>query len=91
MQVYADIVINHNSGGQSEANPYTGTNTWTNFSGVASGKFQRNYNDFYKNAYGNNDEGAFFGGFPDCAMPILMYRTGFGKEMILLQNIIKML
>jgi alpha-amylase len=23
MQVYADIVINHNSGGQSEANPYT--------------------------------------------------------------------
>ena len=64
MQVYADIVINHNSGGQSEANPFTGTNTWTNFSGVASGKFQRNYNDFYKNSYGNNDEGAF-GGFPD--------------------------
>ncbi|MFC3755821.1 alpha-amylase [Chryseobacterium tructae] len=64
MQVYADIVINHNSGGQSEANPFTGTNTWTNFSGVASGKFQRNYNDFYKNAYGNNDEGSF-GGFPD--------------------------
>ncbi|WP_223599945.1 alpha-amylase [Chryseobacterium sp. GVT01B] len=64
MQVYADIVINHNSGGQSEANPFTGTNTWTDFSGVASGKFQRNYNDFYKNAYGNNDEGAF-GGFPD--------------------------
>ncbi|REC47922.1 alpha-amylase [Chryseobacterium pennipullorum] len=64
MQVYADIVINHNSGGQSEANPYTGTNTWTNFSGVASGKFTRNYNDFYKNAYGNNDEGSF-GGFPD--------------------------
>ncbi|WPO91895.1 alpha-amylase [Chryseobacterium sp. HR92] len=64
MQVYADIVINHNSGGQSEANPFTGTNTWTDFSGVASGKFQRNYNDFYKNSYGNNDEGAF-GGFPD--------------------------
>ncbi|RLJ33840.1 alpha-amylase [Chryseobacterium sp. 7] len=64
MQVYADIVINHNSGGQSEANPYTGTNTWTNFSGVASGKFPRSYNDFYKNSYGNNDEGAF-GGFPD--------------------------
>lgn len=64
MQVYADIVINHNSGGQSEANPFTGTNTWTDFSGVASGKFQRSYNDFYKNSYGNNDEGAF-GGFPD--------------------------
>ncbi|RXM40285.1 alpha-amylase [Chryseobacterium sp. CH21] len=64
IQVYADIVINHNSGGQSEANPFTGTNTWTNFSGVASGKFPRSYNDFYKNSYGNNDEGAF-GGFPD--------------------------
>jgi len=64
MQVYADIVINHNSGGQSQANPFTGTNTWTDFSGVASGKFQRSYNDFYKNSYGNNDEGAF-GGFPD--------------------------
>ena len=64
IKVYADIVINHNSGGQSEANPFTGTNTWTNFSGVASGKFKRNYNDFYKNSYGNNDEGSF-GGFPD--------------------------
>src|SRR5215203_5278153 len=31
MQVYADIVINHNSGGASEFNPYTGGNTWTKF------------------------------------------------------------
>ena len=58
MKVYADIVINHNSGGQSEANPFTGTNTWTNFTGVASGKFKRTYNDFYKNSFGNNDEGS---------------------------------
>jgi alpha-amylase len=64
LKVYADIVINHNSGGQSEANPFTGTNTWTNFTGIASGKFKRTYSDFYKNSYGNNDEGAF-GGFPD--------------------------
>lgn len=64
MQVYADIVINHNSGGQSEYNPYVGANTWTDFSGVASGKFQRSSHDFYKNSYGNNDEGAF-GGYPD--------------------------
>jgi alpha-amylase len=79
MQVYADIVINHNSGGQSEANPYTGTNTWTNFSGVASGKFTRNYNDFYKNAYGNNDEGAL-AVFRIFAMPIPMYRLALGKR-----------
>src|SRR5688572_26738641 len=31
IHVYADIVINHNSGGASEANPVTGTNTWTDF------------------------------------------------------------
>jgi alpha-amylase len=64
MKVYADIVINHNSGGASESNPFTGTNTWTNFTGVKSGKFKRTYADFYKNSFGNNDEGAF-GGFPD--------------------------
>jgi alpha-amylase len=64
MQVYADIVINHNSGGQLEANPFTGTNTYTNFNGVASGKFKRTYNDFYKNSYAVSDEGSF-GGFPD--------------------------
>ncbi|MFV8326713.1 alpha-amylase [Flavobacterium sp. ZS1P14] len=66
MQVYADIVINHNSGGQLENNPFTGTQTYTNFTGVASGKFPRTSADFYKNSYANNDEGAF-GGFPDLA------------------------
>ncbi len=64
MQVFADIVINHCSGGQSEYNSFTGGNTWTNFTGVASGKFKRTYNDFYKNAYGAYDEGSF-GGYPD--------------------------
>ena len=64
IKVYADIVINHNSGGQSEANPFTGGTTYTNFNGVASGMFKRSYNDFYKNSFGNNDEGAF-GGYPD--------------------------
>jgi alpha-amylase len=66
MQVYADMVLNHNSGGQLENNPFTGTQTYTNFTAVASGKFPRTSADFYKNAYGNNDEGAF-GGFPDLA------------------------
>ncbi|NMF37673.1 alpha-amylase [Flammeovirga yaeyamensis] len=63
MQVYADIVINHNSGGQLEANPYTGTDTWTKFQ-PASGKFNRTYNDFHPNLDANNDEG-IFGGYPD--------------------------
>ncbi|WP_421890219.1 alpha-amylase [Marinoscillum sp.] len=64
MEVYADIVINHNSGGQSEANQYTGGNTWTNFNGVASGKFKRTQHDFHPNWVHNNDGGSF-GGFPD--------------------------
>ncbi len=64
MKVYADIVINHNSGGQLESNQYTGTNTWTDFSGVASGKFLRSQHDFHPNWVHGNDEGVF-GGFPD--------------------------
>lgn len=64
MKVYADIVINHNSGGASQANQYTGGNTWTDFSGVKSGKFKRSQHDFHPNWVHGNDEGVF-GGFPD--------------------------
>ena len=64
MKVYADIVLNHNSGGASEANQYTGGNTWTDFTSVASGKFPRSQHDFHPNAVHTNDLGAF-GGFPD--------------------------
>lgn len=63
LSVIADIVINHNSGGDSEINPYTGTSTWTNFTPL-SGKFNRTYNDFHPNGIHNNDSGAF-GGFSD--------------------------
>ncbi len=64
MLVYADIVLNHNSGGQLEYNQYTGSNTWTDFSQVASGKFTRTQHDFHPNWVHSNDEG-LFGGFPD--------------------------
>lgn len=63
IQVYADIVINHNSGGASEFNPYTGGNTWTDFNPL-SGKFFRSYSDFHPNDMKASDEGSF-GGFPD--------------------------
>ncbi len=63
IQVYADIVINHNSGGASEYNPFTGGNTWTRFTPL-SGKFQRSYYDFHPNDARASDEGSF-GGFPD--------------------------
>ncbi len=63
LNVIADIVINHNSGGQSEVNPYTGNSNWTLFTPL-SGKFNRDYNDFHPNGIHNNDTGVF-GGFPD--------------------------
>ncbi|GAA5031401.1 alpha-amylase [Marivirga lumbricoides] len=63
IQVYADIVLNHNSGGQSESNPFTGTSTYTDFN-PASGKFYRSASDFHPNNIVGYDEGVF-GGFPD--------------------------
>lgn len=63
IQVYADMVLNHCSGGTLEANPYTGTNTYTKFTPL-SGKFNRSYSDFHPNNVHASDEGAF-GGFPD--------------------------
>lgn len=63
IDVYADIVLNHNSGGDLENNPFTGTQTYTDYN-PASGKFYRSASDFHPNNIVNNDEGVF-GGFPD--------------------------
>lgn len=63
IQVYADMVLNHNSGGTSEANPIAGGSTWTKFTPL-SGKFPRTYADFHPGNVHAYDEGAF-GGFPD--------------------------
>jgi alpha-amylase len=80
IQVYADIVLNHNSGGQLENNPYTGTQTYTDFTGVASGKFQEQAPIFIKHAYANNDEGVFE--VSDLAHVALMFRIGFGYDLM---------
>jgi alpha-amylase len=56
IQVYADIVLNHNSGGQLENNPIQEHKPILTLL-VASGKFPRTSADFYKNSYANNDEG----------------------------------
>jgi len=61
----ADIVINHNSGGASEYNPFVGSNTYTDFSGVASGKWKRCYYDFHPNDLHSTDGYGTFGGMPD--------------------------
>lgn len=63
LEVIADIILNHNSGGQSEANPNTGKDTFTKFD-PASGMFPRTFDDFYPDSEGNTDEESF-GGFSD--------------------------
>lgn len=63
ISVIADIVINHNSGGELESNIFTGTETYTNYT-PASGLFNRTQYDFHPNDFHGNDSGAF-GGFAD--------------------------
>jgi alpha-amylase len=60
----ADIVLNHRSGGASEANTYTGGSTYTDFNAVQSGMCKWHWYDFHPNQYETSDEGTF-GGYPD--------------------------
>ena len=62
----ADIVLNHRSGGESEANPRVGHPTWTDFSRVKSGKSTWHWSEFLPNGLHGADPGAF-AGFPDVA------------------------
>ena len=63
MDVYADLVYNHMSGGAAESNPITGETSYTNFVPL-SGEYQFDYNNFHPSQYSVEDEGSF-GGFPD--------------------------
>ncbi|WP_299261754.1 alpha-amylase [uncultured Aquimarina sp.] len=63
LNVIADIVINHNSGGDLESNQFAGKSTYTKFNPL-SGKFNRTKYDFHPNDKYNSDSG-IFGGFPD--------------------------
>lgn len=63
LEVIADLVLNHNSGGGLEYNPYREKETYTLFNednGNASGMFNRNYEDFYPNSVSQYDEGSLF-------------------------------
>jgi len=64
LQVYADMVINHNSGADAqEVNPIDKVERWTKFN-PKSGKFPRDWKCFHPNAYEtwDNEE---FAGMPD--------------------------
>jgi len=64
VQVYADLVINHNSGADyEETNPIDGKTRWTKFH-PASGKFKRDWSCFHPNYYETWDSQTF-GDMPD--------------------------
>jgi len=63
LEVIADIVLNHNSGGGEEYNPYRDKQTYTKFdeqNGNASGLFNRSYEDFYPNSVNNYLDNSLF-------------------------------
>jgi alpha-amylase len=64
MQVYADLVLDHNNGGDAqEPNPIDGQMRWTRFN-PASGRFPRNWEHFHPSRYETFD-GMTFGDMPD--------------------------
>src|SRR5262249_25540262 len=64
MQVYADIVINHNSGADDqELNPLNNAMRWTKFT-PKSGKFNRDWTCFHPCRFETFDDGTF-GDMPD--------------------------
>ncbi len=64
MQVYADMVFNHNSGAdEQEVNPLDGQSRWTRFA-PGSGRFPRDWTCFHPSPYELRDRETF-GGMPD--------------------------
>lgn len=64
MQVYADLVLNHNSGGDAtEVNPIDNQTRWTKFN-PASGNISRDWTCFHPSPYETFDE-MTFGDMPD--------------------------
>lgn len=65
VNVYADLVYNHNSGGEREWNPNTEAYAFTEFDPM-SGRYDFNYNNFHPSTFAAADAGNF-GGFADLA------------------------
>lgn len=65
IQVYADVVLNHNYGGDGqEENPIDGQVRWTKFNSQ-SGKFPRDWKCFHPSPYETMDGWGAFGDMPD--------------------------
>ena len=87
LQVYADLVFNHNSGGDAqELNPIGGRSRWTKFD-PESGKFPRDWKCFHPSQYETWD-GATFGDMPDlCHRTPLVYTELINYARWLLEEI----
>jgi hypothetical protein len=87
LQVYADLVFNHNSGGDAqELNPIDCQSRWTKFD-PKSGKFPRDWKCFHASQYETWD-GATFGDMPDlCHRTPLVYAELINYARWLLEEI----
>lgn len=77
LQVYADVVFNHNSGGDAaEVNPVDNVSRWTRFE-PGSGKFPRDYKCFHPSPYETWDGGTF------ADMPDVCHRNPYVYEQLI--------
>jgi alpha-amylase len=87
--VYADMVINHNSGADGEeVNPLDGEKRWTKFT-PKSGKFPRDWNCFHPSRYEQVMlEGENFAGFPHlCHRNPVVYSELFNYARMLIEEL----
>ena len=87
--LYADMVINHNSGAdEEEVNPLDGQKRWTKFN-PKSGRFPRDWNCFHPSRYEQvMIEGENFAGFPHlCHRNPLVYTEMFNYARMLIEEL----
>ena len=86
MQVYADAVYNHMSGGELEYNPDFRREGWTRFR-PASGRFAFDYACFHPSRF-QRDDGESWGGMPDlCHRNPLVYEAIMAHANMLITEI----
>ena len=88
IDVYADVVINHNScADEEEKNPLDGEMRWTKFK-PKSGRFPRDWNSFHPSRYEVTLEGELFAGFPHlCHRNPLVYTSMMEYAQMLIEEI----
>lgn len=87
LQVYADVVFNHCSGGDWESNPDTGKSYYTKFA-PASGRFPRDFSCFNPSRFESWDAHESYAGFPDlCHRHPEVYRGLLDNARFLIEEI----